>query len=79
MRTTSRQPRIEVVVRTNAQRLGVERGRREKELVDASKQKGPAVFMSEVKAFQDHSNGNYLASPLSKSWPEGMLERINAL
>ncbi|MEP9399003.1 hypothetical protein [Mesorhizobium sp. KR2-14] len=32
-----------------------------------------------VAAFSALSNINYMESPLSKDWPEGMLEKINAL
>lgn len=30
-------------------------------------------------AFRTHSNKKYLESPLSKDWPEGMLDKINKL
>ena len=32
-----------------------------------------------LAAFRASSNDRYLESPLSKDWPEGMLEKINAL
>jgi hypothetical protein len=32
-----------------------------------------------VKAFQAYAQQMYLDSPLSKSWPEGMLDEINKL
>jgi len=32
-----------------------------------------------LAAFRAFSNDRYLESPLSKDWPEGMLEKINAL
>jgi tripartite ATP-independent transporter DctP family solute receptor len=51
----------------------------EAELVSFFKEKKLDVYTPDIKAFQAYSNDKYLASPLSKSWPEGMLERINAL
>ena len=53
--------------------------RQEAELVSFFKEKGLDVYTPDVKAFQAYSNKKYLESPLSKSWPKGMLERINAL
>lgn len=32
-----------------------------------------------VAAFRAFADKKYLESPLSKDWPEGMLEKINAL
>lgn len=53
--------------------------RQEAELVEFFKEKGLDVYTPDVAAFQAYSNKKYLESPLSKDWPEGMLERINAL
>jgi TRAP-type C4-dicarboxylate transport system substrate-binding protein len=53
--------------------------KQEAELVSFFKEKGLDVYTPDVKAFQAYSNKKYLESPLSKSWPKGMLERINAL
>jgi TRAP-type C4-dicarboxylate transport system substrate-binding protein len=53
--------------------------KQEAELVGFFKGEGLDVYTPDVKAFRDFSNKKYLESPLSKDWPEGMLERINAL
>jgi TRAP-type C4-dicarboxylate transport system substrate-binding protein len=53
--------------------------KREAELVAFLKQQGLEVYEPDVKAFRDHAQKMYLASDLAKSWPKGMLERINAL
>jgi hypothetical protein len=37
------------------------------------------VYTPDVAAFQTYANRKYLESHLSDAWPEGMLERINAL
>jgi len=51
----------------------------EAELVEFFKGEGLEVYTPDVQAFQDHAQEMYLNSPLSQSWPEGMLEAINAL
>ena len=53
--------------------------KQEAELVEFFKGEGLDVYEPDVQAFRDYSNKKYLESPLSKDWPEGMLERINAL
>ena len=53
--------------------------KQEAELVEFFKGEGLDVYTPDVQAFRDYSNKKYLESPLSKDWPEGMLERINAL
>ena len=52
---------------------------RDEELVQFFKDEGLKVYEPDVKAFQDHAQKMYLESPLSKSWPEGMLDEINKL
>jgi TRAP-type transport system periplasmic protein len=51
----------------------------EKEMVDFFKSQGLEVYSPDVAAFRDNAQKKYLASPLSKDWPKGMLERINAV
>ncbi|MBR9764061.1 MAG: C4-dicarboxylate ABC transporter [Rhodobacteraceae bacterium] len=51
----------------------------EAELVEFFEGEGLKVYTPDVKAFQDHAQEMYLNSPLSDSWPEGMLGAINAL
>jgi TRAP-type C4-dicarboxylate transport system substrate-binding protein len=52
---------------------------REAELVDVFKEKGLEIYTPDVEAFRAHVQKAYLESELAKSWPEGMVERINAL
>lgn len=40
---------------------------------------GLDVYEPDVAAFRAYSNKKYLESPLSKDWPEGMLDKINKL
>jgi TRAP-type C4-dicarboxylate transport system substrate-binding protein len=53
--------------------------RKEAELVDFFKKQGLEVYAPDVAAFRDFAQKKYLASDLAKSWPAGMLGRINAL
>jgi len=53
--------------------------KQEEELIEYFKGEGLDVYEPDVEAFRDYSNGKYLGSPLSADWPEGMLDKINAL
>jgi TRAP-type C4-dicarboxylate transport system substrate-binding protein len=52
---------------------------REKELVDKFTGLGLKIYEPDQAAFRNHVQEQYLASDLAKSWPEGMVEKINAL
>jgi len=52
---------------------------KEAELVDFFKKQGLEVYAPDVAAFRDFAQKKYLASDLAKSWPAGMLAKINAL
>lgn len=53
--------------------------KREGELVAFFKSKGLDVYTPNLGAFRDFAQKKYLASELAKSWPKGMLDKINAL
>ncbi len=53
--------------------------KRESELADAFKKQGLEVYTPDVKAFRAFAQQKYLASDLAKSWPAGMLDKINAM
>lgn len=53
--------------------------KQEQELVAFFKSAGLDVYTPDVAAFREYAQRQYLQSPLSKSWPPGMLEKINAL
>jgi TRAP-type transport system periplasmic protein len=53
--------------------------KQEAELIEFFKSEGLDVYEPDVSAFREFSNRKYLESPLSQDWPEGMLDRINAL
>jgi TRAP-type C4-dicarboxylate transport system substrate-binding protein len=52
---------------------------REKELVEKFKAGGLNIYEPDQAAFRTHVQEKYLASELAKSWPEGMVDKINAL
>ncbi len=52
---------------------------REAELVEVFKGHGLEISEPDVEAFRKHVQQAYLESELAKSWPEGMVDKINAL
>jgi tripartite ATP-independent transporter DctP family solute receptor len=52
---------------------------REAELVEVFKGHGLEIYEPDVEAFRQHVQQAYLQSELAKSWPEGMVDKINAL
>jgi TRAP-type transport system periplasmic protein len=52
---------------------------REAELVEILKGHGLEIYTPDVEAFRAHVQKAYLESALAESWPEGMVDRINAL
>jgi TRAP-type transport system periplasmic protein len=52
---------------------------REKELLAFFKSKGLIIYEPDLAAFRTYAQEKYLASDLAKSWPEGMVAKINAL
>ena len=52
---------------------------REKELASFFEGKGLKIYKPDVDAFRTYAQKMYLASDLAKSWPKGMLDKINAL
>jgi TRAP-type transport system periplasmic protein len=51
----------------------------EGELAKAFEEQGLKVYTPDVAAFREYAQKMYLESDLAKSWPEGMLEKINGL
>lgn len=52
---------------------------KEKELVTFFEKQGLKVYEPDLDAFRKHAQGMYLKSDFAKSWPKGLLEKINAL
>jgi TRAP-type C4-dicarboxylate transport system substrate-binding protein len=53
--------------------------KREAELAESFKKQGLDVYTPDVKAFRDFAQKKYLESDLAKSWPAGMLDKINGM
>ena len=51
----------------------------ESRLVQFFKDQGLKVYEPDVAAFRDYAQQKYLGSEFAKDWPEGMLDKINAL
>lgn len=51
----------------------------EAELASFFKEQGLKVYKPDVEAFRSHVQKIYLESELSKAWPKGMVERVNAI
>lgn len=52
---------------------------REAELLKKFEADGLKIYTPDVEAFRSHAQKLYLESELAKSWPEGVIDRINAL
>lgn len=53
--------------------------KKEGELVEFFKSQGLNIYTPDVDAFRSHAQKAYLESELAQSWPEGMLDKINAM
>lgn len=51
----------------------------EQRLVQFFKDEGLQVYQPDIEAFQKYAQQKYLESDFASDWPEGMLDRINAL
>ena len=56
-----------------------EHQKREAELAEGFRKQGLEVYVPNLNAFREHAQKVYLASDEAKSWPAGMLDKINAL
>ena len=52
---------------------------REAELLEQFKAVGLNIYEPDLDAFRSHAQQMYLESDLAKDWPEGVIDRINAL
>jgi tripartite ATP-independent transporter DctP family solute receptor len=53
--------------------------KKEAELAEGFKKQGLDVYAPDINAFRTYAQKVYLASDEAKSWPAGMLEKINAM
>ncbi len=52
---------------------------KEEELVAFLKENGLEIYEPDLQAFREHVQSQYVGSEFAESWPEGVLEKINAL
>jgi TRAP-type C4-dicarboxylate transport system substrate-binding protein len=53
--------------------------KREAELVDTFRKQGLEVYVPNIAAFREHAQKMYLGSDEAKTWPAGMIDKINAM
>lgn len=53
--------------------------KKEEDLVAFLTDKGLEIYEPDLKAFREHVQAQYVGSEFAKAWPEGVLEKINAL
>jgi TRAP-type C4-dicarboxylate transport system substrate-binding protein len=75
----ARQQAFQAAVNKATQWSASEHLKREAELAEGFKKAGLEVYAPDVKAFRDHAQKVYLGSDQAKDWPQGLLEKINAL
>ena len=52
---------------------------KEESLADFIREQGVEIYEPNLAAFREHVQAQYLGSEFAESWPEGVLEKINAL
>lgn len=52
---------------------------KENNLADFIRSQGVEIYTPDLAAFRDHVQAQYIGSEAAASWPDGVLERINAL
>ena len=52
---------------------------KENSLADFIRSQGVEIYTPDLPAFREHVQAQYVGSEAAASWPEGVLERINAL
>ncbi|MCU7374700.1 TRAP transporter substrate-binding protein DctP [Paucibacter sp. O1-1] len=56
-----------------------EHQKRETELAETFRKQGLEVYVPNIAAFREHAQKVYLGSDEAKTWPAGMLDKINAM
>jgi TRAP-type C4-dicarboxylate transport system substrate-binding protein len=77
--TPEQQATIQQAAEAVGDQVRTERLAEEDELVDFFKSEGLDVYTPNLDAFRTRVQKMYLESDLAKDWPEGMVERINAI
>ena len=77
--TPAQQQKVQAAANKAIEWSASEHLKREAELAKSFKDQGLEVYTPDVKAFREYAQKMYLESDISKSWPKGMLDKINAM
>jgi TRAP-type transport system periplasmic protein len=76
--TPAQKQKVKAAAEAAAQYNNENRIKEEAQILDFFKQQGLTITVPDVDAFRKHVQQVYAGSEMAKSWPKGMLERINA-
>jgi tripartite ATP-independent transporter DctP family solute receptor len=76
--TPAQKQKVKAAAEAAAQYNNENRIKEEAQIVDFFKQQGLTVTIPDVDAFRKHVQQTYATSEIAKSWPKGLLEKINA-
>ncbi|QDZ01583.1 TRAP transporter substrate-binding protein DctP [Nitratireductor mangrovi] len=77
--TPEQQEKVQAAADSAIEWSTAEHLKREEELASFMKEQGLELYKPDVDAFRAHAQKMYLESDLAKDWPDGMVDRINAL
>ena len=77
--TADQQATVQSAAEAAAESGRVKQLEKEANLVAFLEEKGLAIYEPDLAAFRSHVQSEYAGSELAASWPEGVLEKINAL
>ena len=77
--TPEQQATVQAAADAAAKQCSEQQVKKEKELQDFLKEEGLQVYEPDLDAFRQRVQKMYLESDIAKSWPEGLLEKINSL
>ena len=77
--TPDQQQKVRLAAEAAARYNNANRVKDEAELVDFFKAQGLKIVTPDVAAFRKSVQEKYLSSAIAKTWPKGLLERINAV
>ena len=77
--TAEQQAKVQAAAEAAAESGRLKQLEKEASLVSFLKENGLEVYEPDLAAFRSHVQGEYAGSELASSWPDGLLDKINAL
>jgi TRAP-type transport system periplasmic protein len=77
--TAEQQATVQAAAEAAAESGRVKQLEKEASLVSFLREQGLEVYEPDLKAFREHVQSEYAGSELAASWPDGLLDKINAL